>query len=212
MSLKCLKNILLANCKNWVFTSVWKTYVESLQISNMGRVTKVGLEFLGVERGRGATITEEGQTSSSSSSTSVIVFPKLIHLTFEDMEEWEYWKYDIPVSSCGEVTIQVMPRFRSLTLLYCPWLRSLPDHLQDVTLKEVTIRRCPRLEESYNTTTILQHVRRVCNWSLKLQGTTETDCSSSGIFLFHHHHHHVYFNSMSCNYCTNNFFLGPKPF
>ncbi|XWS10228.1 hypothetical protein CRYUN_Cryun39dG0057300 [Craigia yunnanensis] len=131
MSLNSLKNIRLANCKNCEYLPPFGKlmFLESLQISNMGRVTKVGLEFLGVERGRGATITEEGQKSSSSSSTYVIVFPKLSHLTFEDMEEWEHWKYDIPVSSSGEETIQVMPCLCSLTLLYCPRLRSLPDHL-----------------------------------------------------------------------------------
>ncbi|XVF18394.1 hypothetical protein REPUB_Repub11eG0017800 [Reevesia pubescens] len=166
VSLKKLKNIRLENCKNCEFLPPFGKlmFLESLEISNMGGVTRVGLEFLGVERGREATITEEvGQTSSSSSSTSVIVFPKLTHLTFEDMEAWEHWKYDIPVSSSGAETIQVMPHLRSLTLILCPRLRSLPKHLHGVTLKETTIRRCPRLEESYVTTTFLQPVIRAGN-------------------------------------------------
>ncbi|XVF79267.1 hypothetical protein PTKIN_Ptkin14bG0207700 [Pterospermum kingtungense] len=163
LSLKNLKNIKFANCRNCEdLPPLGKLlFLESLHISNMCRVTKVGLEFVGVERGRGrrgATNTEEGQTSLS--STSAIAFPKLIHLTFEDMQAWEHWKYDIPASSNGEKTIQVMPRLQSLTLLYSPRLRSLPDHIHDAKLKEAIIRGCPYLEESYNTTTILQPVRR----------------------------------------------------
>ncbi|XVF79236.1 hypothetical protein PTKIN_Ptkin14bG0204600 [Pterospermum kingtungense] len=169
LSLKNLKNIKLANCRNCEdLPPLGKLlFLESLHISNMCKVTKVGLEFVGVERGRGhraATNTEEGQTSSS--STSAIAFPKLIHLTFEDMEAWEHWKYYIPAASTGEKTIQVMPRLQSLTLQYSPRLRSLPDHLLEGETQR-TLEQSPETSNSHHL--YWQSAKSLQSWSGELR-------------------------------------------
>ncbi|KAL5757762.1 hypothetical protein ACOSP7_020373 [Xanthoceras sorbifolium] len=108
--------------------------LESLDIGNMGSVKRVGNEFLGVEN-----------MDTSSSSQSVIAFPKLKTLYIWYMDNWEDWEYEIT----GDITI--MPSLSKLNIYICPKLKSLPDHLLHATsLKALHIGSCPILEERYS--------------------------------------------------------------
>ncbi|KAL5757758.1 hypothetical protein ACOSP7_020369 [Xanthoceras sorbifolium] len=108
--------------------------LESLCIFNMKSVKRVGNEFLGVEN-----------MDTSSSSQSVIAFPKLKNLKIQHMDNWEDWEYEIT----GDITI--MPSLSSLYICLCHKLKSLPDHLLHATsLKGLDIYSCPILAECYS--------------------------------------------------------------
>ncbi|KAL5824581.1 hypothetical protein ACOSQ3_020644 [Xanthoceras sorbifolium] len=108
--------------------------LESLCIFNMKSVKRVGNEFLGVEN-----------MDTSSSSESVIAFPKLKNLKIQHMDNWEDWEYEIT----GDITI--MPSLSSLYICLCHKLKSLPDHLLHATsLKGLDIYSCPILAECYS--------------------------------------------------------------
>ncbi|KAH7565309.1 hypothetical protein JRO89_XS09G0184600 [Xanthoceras sorbifolium] len=108
--------------------------LESLVIGNMESVKRVGNEFLGVEN-----------MDTSSSSQSVIAFPKLKSLDIQPMDNWEDWEYEIT----GDITI--MPSLSSLCISVCPKLKSLPDHLLHATsLEPLHIVGCSILEERYS--------------------------------------------------------------
>ncbi|KAK9923198.1 hypothetical protein M0R45_031629 [Rubus argutus] len=95
-------------------------YLEVLNIGNMKRVEKVGVELLGIE---------ETQTSPA------IVFPKLKQLSFSDMFKWKEWE---GVGADFEVTI--MPCLSSLYILNAPFLKQLPDFLHYRPLLQLDMR------------------------------------------------------------------------
>ncbi|KAK9923498.1 hypothetical protein M0R45_031914 [Rubus argutus] len=90
-------------------------YLEVLQIRSMVRVTKVGVELLGIE---------ETQTSPATATPTVIAFPKLKQLYFFEMENWEEWE---GVGDDCQVTI--MPCLSSLSIELADKLKQLPDFL-----------------------------------------------------------------------------------
>lgn len=93
--------------------------LENLNIQYMPRVKYVGGEFLG--------------------SSSAIAFPRLKHLGFSEMQEWEIWE----VKEEGR---KVMPSLLSLKISASPKLATLPDLLQ----------RTPPLDLSFKYCNILQ--------------------------------------------------------
>ena len=93
--------------------------LENLNIQYMWRVKYVGGEFLG--------------------SSSAIAFPRLKHLGFSEMQEWEIWE----VKEEGR---KVMPSLLSLKISASPKLATLPDLLQ----------RTPPLDLSFKYCNILQ--------------------------------------------------------
>ncbi|KAL5824676.1 hypothetical protein ACOSQ3_020739 [Xanthoceras sorbifolium] len=102
--------------------------LETLSISYFSSVKRVHNEFLGTESG-----------DSSTSSSSVVVFPKLQSLEFSYMNNWEEWGY-------GGGAITIMPRLRYLSISYCNKLKTLPDYLRQLTmLDELKICSCPQL-------------------------------------------------------------------
>ncbi|KAL9447357.1 hypothetical protein AB3S75_014928 [Citrus x aurantiifolia] len=104
--------------------------LEVLEIYGMQSVKRVGNEFLGVE--------------SDTDGSSVIAFPKLKQLRFDEMDVLEEWDFGTAIK--GE--IMIMPRLSSLSIRRCPKLKALPDHLlQKTTLQALTIVECPILEE-----------------------------------------------------------------
>ncbi|KAL9447355.1 hypothetical protein AB3S75_014925 [Citrus x aurantiifolia] len=104
--------------------------LEDLKIQGMQSVKRVGNEFLGVE--------------SDTDGSSVIAFPKLKLLRFDNMKELE--ELDFRTAIKGEIII--MPRLSSLQILRCLKLKALPDHLlQKTTLQELWISGCPILKE-----------------------------------------------------------------
>ncbi|KAH9689104.1 hypothetical protein KPL70_015357 [Citrus sinensis] len=111
--------------------------LEGLLIGGMLGVKRVGNEFLGVE--------------SDTDGSSVIAFPKLKQLEFRFIKELEEW--DFGTAMKGEIII--MPRLSRLTILRCPKLKALPDHLlQKSTLQNLEIfGECPILQERYREET-----------------------------------------------------------
>ncbi|KAK9215540.1 hypothetical protein WN944_007545 [Citrus x changshan-huyou] len=104
--------------------------LEVLEIYGMQSMKRVGNEFLGVE--------------SDTDGSSVIAFPKLKQLRFDEMDVLEEWDFGTAIN--GE--IMIMPRLSSLSIRRCPKLKALPDHLlQKTTLHALTIGECPILEE-----------------------------------------------------------------
>jgi hypothetical protein len=130
--------------------------LEELSVSWMGRVGRVGREFLGLgvdsEDGEDGDISI-GEMTSSSSSNTIIAFPKLKSLSFIAMEEWEEWeggeggnedKTNISISTI------IVPSLRSLEIRWCPKLKALPDYvLQSTTLEQLTITYSPILGEQF---------------------------------------------------------------
>ncbi|KAJ4718811.1 Disease resistance protein [Melia azedarach] len=113
--------------------------LEVVVVWAMPHLKRVGDEFLGTESGHG---------SSSSSSLSVIAFPKLKWFTIHEMRELEEWVFEITGN------VEIMPRLSSLQIYDCPKLKAVPDRiLQKTTLENLVIRDCPILKERYNKQT-----------------------------------------------------------
>ncbi|KAJ6956941.1 putative disease resistance protein RGA3 [Populus alba] len=123
--------------------------LEELSIFDMGCVGRVGREFLGLGVDSDISI---GEMTSSSSNT-IIAFPKLKSLSFWSMEKWEEWeeweggnedKTNISISTI------IMPSLRSLEIWGCEKLKALPDYvLQSTTLEQLEIGGSSILEEQY---------------------------------------------------------------
>ncbi|KAJ6856183.1 disease resistance protein RGA3 [Populus alba x Populus x berolinensis] len=116
--------------------------LEELEVDGMECVGRVGREFLGLGVDSDISIGE-----MTSSSNTIIAFPKLKSISFWDMGKWEEWeggeggnedKTNISIST-------IMPSLRSLRIINCPKLKALPDYvLQSTTLEQLAI-----LEEQY---------------------------------------------------------------
>ncbi|KAH9685801.1 hypothetical protein KPL70_014101 [Citrus sinensis] len=140
-SLTNLRDLYLRSCvKCEHLPPLGKLPLEKLELWNLKSVKRVGNEFLGIEE------SSEDGPSSSSSSPSVIAFPKLKSLKIEELEELEEWNYRIT----RKENISIMPRLSSLEVLSCYKLKVLPDYLlRTTTLQELTIWKCPLLENRY---------------------------------------------------------------
>ncbi|KAJ9692907.1 hypothetical protein PVL29_011829 [Vitis rotundifolia] len=125
-SLIQLKRLQLSRCQCQCLPPLGELpLLESLKIDNMNNVKYVGAELLG--------------------SLSLIAFPKLKHLSFVSMEEWEKWEVE------EEKGRKVMPCLRSLELNSCQKLAVVPDHLLRRTPPLVlSIGECPLLEHTSN--------------------------------------------------------------
>nr|XP_011469858.1 PREDICTED: putative disease resistance protein RGA3 isoform X1 [Fragaria vesca subsp. vesca] len=109
--------------------------LESLEIEKLPIVSKVGVEFLGIE---------QGQTSSSSSV--FVSFPKLKQLTIQFMDSWEEWE---GVEEGNSDNITIMPFLDQLTIVDCKKLKALPDFLWKTPLQELNISDSPILQNLY---------------------------------------------------------------
>ncbi|KAL9338593.1 hypothetical protein Peur_067608 [Populus x canadensis] len=117
--------------------------LEELSVYRMECVGRVGRGFLGLGVDSDISI---GEMTSSSSNT-IIAFPKLKSLDFGFMEEWEEWeggeggnedKTNISISTI------IMPSLRYLEIRWCPKLKALPDYvLQSTTLEQLIIDDSP---------------------------------------------------------------------
>jgi hypothetical protein len=94
-------------------------------------VGRVGREFLGLGVDSDISI---GEMTSSSSNT-IIAFPKLKSLSFWFMRKWEEWEKwegreggNEDKTNIFNSTI-IMPSLRSLEISGCPKLKALPDYV-----------------------------------------------------------------------------------
>jgi hypothetical protein len=109
-------------------------------------VEKVGREFLGLGVDSDISI---GEMTSSSSNT-IIAFPKLKSLSFWWMENWEEWEGGNEDKTNISISTIIMPSLRSLKISGCPQLKALPDYvLQSTTLEQLTITDNPILREQF---------------------------------------------------------------
>ncbi|KAL6285925.1 hypothetical protein ACE6H2_010315 [Prunus campanulata] len=114
--------------------------LEVLVIVYWDSLKKVGVEFLGIDG------TIETQTSSSS---SLILFPSLKRLEFENMPMWEEWEgmRGWSEEEDSQKTITIMPCLSSLKIGFCSSLKTLPNFLRSTPLKELVINPSPTLAQ-----------------------------------------------------------------
>ncbi|XP_040369372.1 putative disease resistance protein RGA3 [Rosa chinensis] len=101
--------------------------LESFAVGGMGKVKKVGVEFLGLD---------------SSSSSCLTLFPKLKNLEFAEMPRWEQWE---GVGGYFQNNITIMPSLSRLRFYRCSKLGTLPDFLHKTPLQSVTVEHSPFL-------------------------------------------------------------------
>ncbi|XP_050159534.1 putative disease resistance protein RGA4 isoform X2 [Malus sylvestris] len=100
--------------------------LETLILSSMKGVKKVGVEFLGIEK------------ETTSASSCITLFPKLKTLKLWYMEAWEEWK-GVEEWKEEDSHITIMPCLSSLQIEYCPQLKTLPDFLRKTPLQTLDI-------------------------------------------------------------------------
>lgn len=146
MSLTKLRHLKLLFCRNCaILPPLGKLpSLESLQITVIDSLEKLGVEWLGVEinDNYGTRSNDSGLTEASS---VLIAFPKLKQLRFDQMKAWEEW--DVMITRRRNEEIKIMPCLQSLKISDCPKLKELPHYLQTMPLEELEIRRCPILKQ-----------------------------------------------------------------
>ncbi|CAN6721594.1 unnamed protein product [Malus baccata var. baccata] len=106
--------------------------LETLILSSMKGVKKVGVEFLGIEK------------ETSSASSCITLFPKLKKLTFDRMWAWEEWK-GVEEWKEEDSHITIMPCLSSLKFENCDKLKTLPDFLWKTPLQTLVINHSGNL-------------------------------------------------------------------
>ncbi|KAJ9129009.1 hypothetical protein P3X46_034224 [Hevea brasiliensis] len=96
-------------------------FLEILELEEMERLKKLGVEFFGIET-----------SSQQEISSSVTVFPKLTTIKLGSLKELEEW--DDGMNKNGEENVTnftILPCLRSLSIWHCPKLKleALPDYL-----------------------------------------------------------------------------------
>lgn len=144
-SLINLKNLVLNYCPNCESLGPFGKLpsLESLVIWGAEKVKKVGVEFLGIGADSDPT-----KMDNCSSSTS---FPKLKHLEFGMLRNWEEWESCTSSGNEDRISLTtIMPSLFSLEINDCVKLKApLPDFLRRTPLQNLTIRRCPNLGQLF---------------------------------------------------------------
>lgn len=134
-TLHSLRLLTLENCK-WcrVLPPLGQlSSLESLHMTSLGNVKKVGVEFLGIDR------SDQTQTTSS--------FPKLKQVTIDEMGGFKEWE---GVDDPDPENITIMPCLSSLIIYRCERLKALPDFLWETPLQTLDIRESPTLQRFYD--------------------------------------------------------------
>ncbi|XP_062077300.1 putative disease resistance protein RGA3 [Humulus lupulus] len=132
IKLKCLTLVGFDNCET--LPPLGKLpCLESLQLSIMTCVKKVGVEFWGLNH-------EEEKGDS---------FPKLKNLWFNYFSKWTKWEgSEAAAAARSSSSSKVMPCLRSLRITYCRNLEALPDFLRMTPLEDLRIGDSAILEQS----------------------------------------------------------------
>ncbi|XP_004301449.1 PREDICTED: putative disease resistance protein RGA4 [Fragaria vesca subsp. vesca] len=112
--------------------------LEEITIEGMLKVKTVGDEFLGIAE------TSSQQSSSTPSSSSCILFPKLEKLHFGNMDKLEHWE-GVGGLEENSSEITMMPRLSSLQIHYCMELRNLPAFLRNRSALAIDLINCDTL-------------------------------------------------------------------
>ncbi|XP_059640478.1 putative disease resistance protein RGA3 [Cornus florida] len=171
MSLTNLQELCLQECQNCVGLPYLGKLpaLEKLQIEGMHSLKYASLELLGrgtdnVNHNGGSTMMHGAMAASSSSV--IILFPKLKKLKIVCMNSWEEWD---EISARGEAQeeIKIMPYLRCLKLSHCDKLKALPNRLlQMAPLKKLRIHNCTILRRRYQKLigedwSKISHIRKV---------------------------------------------------
>ncbi|KAL4636643.1 hypothetical protein ACB092_03G023600 [Castanea dentata] len=134
-------------------------FLESLTIRSVGRLKKVGVEFLGIEESE----------KKEKDDILITLFPNLISLTFFAMYKWEEWngiggEEEEEEEDCIR-RFTIMPRLQYLRIESCPVLISLPNFLRRITLQNLVIRR-----------SLFKWLKRTGKEWLKISNIRNIDC------------------------------------
>lgn len=145
-SLINLKSLVLNYCPNCESLGPFGKLpsLESLTIwGGVEKMKKVGVEFLGIGADSDPT-----KMDNCSSSTS---FPKLKHLEFLSMRNWEEWESCTSSGNEDRISLTtIMPSLFSLVIDDCVKLKApLPGFLRRTPLQNLTIRGCPNLGQLF---------------------------------------------------------------
>ncbi|KAJ7951687.1 NB-ARC domain-containing disease resistance protein [Quillaja saponaria] len=134
-----LKKLYLASCKNLESLPTLGTWpsLQELSIYSITKVKKVGVEFLGLN--------VEGNMRKLE-SPSLVLFPYLEKLHFQNMDDWEEWD-DAGLIRWEDVNV-ILPRLSELEISNCPKLKGLPWYLWGSPIKQLNIVNCPILKEA----------------------------------------------------------------
>ncbi|KAF9611670.1 hypothetical protein IFM89_034853 [Coptis chinensis] len=104
-------------------------FLEELSLANLISVKHLGADLLRV-----------GNGDSTSSSSSIVLFPKLKKLHLWTLPEWEEEEeHDVPTTS-DNTTIIIMPRLHFLEICNCPKLKVEPHYLFPPLLETLELR------------------------------------------------------------------------
>lgn len=134
ITLTNLKRLHLFFCRNCeMLPALGKLQsLETLELSSMTSVKKVGPEFLGLDQ-------------IDHNDLLLTLFPKLKRIQFLGMWSWCEW-FGISGWKVNSL-VRIMPRLEYLEFINSPKLESLPDFLQAAPIKHLIIKGCPQLEE-----------------------------------------------------------------
>ncbi|KAF9611712.1 hypothetical protein IFM89_034895 [Coptis chinensis] len=106
-------------------------FLEELSLMDLSAVKHLGADILTVGN---------GDSTSSSSSSSVVLFPKLKKLQLWTLPEWEKEEHDVPTTTSDNTTIIIMPRLHELWIQECPKLKVEPHYLFPPQLESVLLQ------------------------------------------------------------------------
>ena len=111
--------------------------LESLEIQQTFSLKKVGVEFLEID---------SNNNKDTGLASSLVLFPNLKSLKFVLSKKWEEWTR---VGGMKEDGVTIMSRLHFLTINCCHKLKSLPNFLQTIPLKELEIITSPIISKCY---------------------------------------------------------------
>ncbi|KAF9612101.1 hypothetical protein IFM89_038080 [Coptis chinensis] len=121
---KSLEGLVIQNYDGFTLPPPWMLSAKESVLSNIIR-----LELYSAVKHLGADLLRDGNGDStySSSSSSIVLFPKLKKLCLSNLPEWEEEEHDVPTTTSDNTNI--MPRLHYLQIIQCPKLKVVPVYL-----------------------------------------------------------------------------------